>query len=644
MVNTGDAFTRLSLSDSAKYYYTLAADNLEYRFGGKHPLLAHVCNNLASIYFNEKNITQAEKYISKAFVANVVKINRVFVVNQTSLDPSYLFDSYLIQGQIEASKSTEGNNRSNAFTYFYKADSVLSVQRNFLFSQDDKIDLAKNSKRLTEAVLQVFTANKRLSADEYNMAFQFMEKSKNLVLLQSINEKNGKNFAGIPADVLKSEEELLGRINFLEHQVRISTDSLLAENLRNRLFEQKQQYKKLVEKLEENYPRYFKLRYQEYIPEIENIQNLLGMETAMLSYFVTEVAVFRLIITRENIELDKIKTGELEDHLVGMRKGITLKLDDVYLEKASVLGELLIPKYFAETIKKLVIIPDGGLSVLPFEALLPNNTGVKATFETNNYLAKRFRISYSPSVSIWENMVLNKGATSEKTNFLAFAPVFEHFFTSQITSKPDYKLFSDLLYNSGINSLGVSPLTASKKEVLKLDSLFSSSKYETNVFLMSDASEKKIYQLNLDNFKYIHIATHGFVDKNNPDLSGLLLAPVNQKDFDNILYTGEIYNLSFNAELITLSACETGLGQVAEGEGLLGFSRAFFYSGAKNLLLSLWKVNDSSTEKLMTDFYSNVLKGNMDYPDALFQAKKHLMNDKTYSHPYYWAPFVLIGS
>jgi len=145
-------------------------------------------------------------------------------------------------------------------------------------------------------------------------------------------------------------------------------------------------------------------------------------------------------------------------------------------------------------------------------------------------------------------------------------------------------------------------------------------------------------------YRFIHIATHGFVDKNNPELSGLYFAPVNIRNYDNIVYTGEIYNLKFNTELLTLSACQTALGKVADGEGMLGFSRAFLYAGAQNLVLSLWKVNDLSTSVLMTSFYDNILSEEMDLNMALSAAKRRMIESKKFAHPYYWAAFVFIGA
>lgn len=643
LINIGEVFQLLNLSDSAKYFFQYAIENLEPRFGGKHPLLAHANNRIAETFLVEGNIAKATDYIQNAILANTVEASTVFHGRKEGLNPSYLFESYLIQGKIELYTKNR-NNTYRALSCFHLADSMLSVQRNFLFNKDDKITLAENSKRLTGAVLDIISDKDNISTEDLNIAFRYLEKSKNLVLLQSINENKGKSFAGIPSSVLIEEEEIKGRINYLTHQINLETDSLETVSLENRLFDEKLKYKSLVEKLEKNYPDYFKLKYQEYVPEITVIQDLIDRNTVVASYFLSGNAVFRLLIFKNSVRLDKIETTHLDDQLVGMRKGITLKLNHVFLEKAYELGNLLVPRDIPETISHFIVVPDGALSILPFEALLlakPLNENNMADLE---YFGKKFHIRYTPSTAIWENMKMNGDSKPENYSFLGYAPVFERLPVEKRVHNPEHSLFSGMLYNSMVNSLGVAPLSDTKSEVLGVDSLFTERQYNSEVFMLSDASERNMVTMGLGDYGFIHIATHGFIDKNNPELSGLILAPVNNKGFDNVLYTDEIYNLKFDAELVTLSACETGLGKVAEGEGLLGFARAFFYSGAKNLLLSLWKVNDRSTSVLMNSFYSNLLGKKMSYTEALHSAKKQLMDDENYSHPYYWAPFILIGN
>ena len=113
-----------------------------------------------------------------------------------------------------------------------------------------------------------------------------------------------------------------------------------------------------------------------------------------------------------------------------------------------------------------------------------------------------------------------------------------------------------------------------------------------------------------------------------------------------MLYSGDVYNLTLKCDLLALSACETGLGKIMRGEGIVGLTRAFLYSGASNLLVSLWKVSDNSTSQMMVEFYQQMLlkeNNELNYAALLQKAKQILILDKNYSRPYYWAPFILIG-
>jgi CHAT domain-containing protein len=133
------------------------------------------------------------------------------------------------------------------------------------------------------------------------------------------------------------------------------------------------------------------------------------------------------------------------------------------------------------------------------------------------------------------------------------------------------------------------------------------------------------------------------VDELNPNLSRIFLQPDEDRE-DGNLFAGEMYNLELNADLVTLSACQTGTGKILKGEGVIGLSRALVYAGAKNMLVSFWNVADKSTAVLMKDFYQHMLEnGNTNYSTDLRQAKIKLLETEEYCAPFYWAPFVLIG-
>jgi len=185
-------------------------------------------------------------------------------------------------------------------------------------------------------------------------------------------------------------------------------------------------------------------------------------------------------------------------------------------------------------------------------------------------------------------------------------------------------------------------LPYTREEVLGISKLYSAAQRE--IYLGDQAREETVKSEKMDQFRYIHFASHGFIDESKPGRSGILLSRDAHSAEDGVLQMGEIMRLKLNADLVTLSACNTGLGKLMDGEGILGLTRAFFYAGARNITVSLWNVNDSSTSALMKVFYENLNRG-LSKSAALRQAKLTLLRGKeaAWRHPYYWAAFVLVG-
>ena len=142
----------------------------------------------------------------------------------------------------------------------------------------------------------------------------------------------------------------------------------------------------------------------------------------------------------------------------------------------------------------------------------------------------------------------------------------------------------------------------------------------------------------------MHIATHGYINEEHPELSMLLFSqPQNMTATeDGVLYASEMYNLTLNADLLVLSSCESGLGKLVKGEGVMAITRGFFYSGANNIIFSLWKVYDRQTNELMTEFYLHVLKGET-FSSALRKSKLQLIADRSTAFPSKWSGFILMG-
>ncbi|MEJ2628318.1 MAG: CHAT domain-containing protein, partial [bacterium] len=204
---------------------------------------------------------------------------------------------------------------------------------------------------------------------------------------------------------------------------------------------------------------------------------------------------------------------------------------------------------------------------------------------------------------------------------------------------------SDNYASSGSEREQYSPIPSSRNEIFNIGSKFE----KTHIIYDKQATEERIKRI-ASQYRFLHFSTHGMLDEQQPLYSGLVLFQDNDKSEDGFLQTYEIFNLNLNAELVTLSACGTGRGIMKKGEGIIGLSRAFQYAGAQSLVVSLWNVSDESTAQLMTYFYHNLKQG-MNKVRALQQAKLSLMNttkkqgdlEISYSHPFFWAPFILIG-
>ena len=190
------------------------------------------------------------------------------------------------------------------------------------------------------------------------------------------------------------------------------------------------------------------------------------------------------------------------------------------------------------------------------------------------------------------------------------------------------------------NAFNFYRLKFSRIEIEKIESLFKRNKEE--IFVREAATESQLKNLNLNDYKIIHFATHSLIDDKKPARSSIVLSLKNDTMEDGFVQMREIYNLELNADLVTLSACQTGLGQYIKGEGIEGLNRAFFFAGSSSILMSLWAVNDQATFQLMERFYTHLRSSNQ-IINSLRKAKLEMIDSDAVSHPYYWAGFIVSG-
>jgi CHAT domain-containing protein len=194
------------------------------------------------------------------------------------------------------------------------------------------------------------------------------------------------------------------------------------------------------------------------------------------------------------------------------------------------------------------------------------------------------------------------------------------------------------------SGLPLARLMGTRTEAEQIGQIVKTSGGTADTWLDLNANEANVATKDLKNYRVVHIATHGLLNAERPQFTGLVLSLVGNKTGDGFLRTDEIFNLNLGSPLVMLSACETGLGKEKKGEGVIGLTRAFMYAGAPTVGVSLWSVADRSTADLMTSFYKRMLTGQgAPAASAMRQAQMDMIAGKKYAAPFYWAPFVLVG-
>ncbi len=642
--NMGINYYNRGMLNESLESYSKAEQILAKKYGNKFPGLVKIYANKADIYRNKGMINESLNYYQKSLTANINNFNpdsTDFYTNPT-LKNYYDLDKLLISLQGKAiilnnlfEKNSDEKSLEAAYKTYILCDSVIELYNRSSVKESDKIALNNRTKEVYEDAIitsMEMAYNKKDEKDKqifYDKAFYFSEKNKAGILSQAITASSAKKFAGIPDVVLDKEKFYQEQIAQLEKQIIESADISLTSIYKNLLFDYNNKLIQLNTEIEKNYPKYFESKYKTTIIDIKSIQKRLEKNTALRSYFIAKEQIFIFTVTKENINIfSSKKPSDFDEQVKTLIKYTTsgLKSDfPKYIKSANDIYKILFPDIIPAEVTKITVVPDGIIGLVPFDALFTEQfTGDILNFKDYPFLIKKYQINYFYSAGLFlkskENIY-----TSSNNGLIGYAPVFDN------------------LQSNNIAGFEASSLPGTQEELEKINNIFTDKYFISKALFRNEATEKNIKTEKLKDYKYIHVATHGIVNTEFPELSGLIMYP--EKDIeDNILYSGEIYNLVLNADLVVLSACQTGIGKVSKSEGIIGLSRALLYSGANNVIVSLWKVSDASTTNLMIDFYKNIIDYNFDYSESLHNAKIKMINEGgTYAHPYFWSAFILIG-
>lgn len=332
-------------------------------------------------------------------------------------------------------------------------------------------------------------------------------------------------------------------------------------------------------------------------PNVKELQKLLPDNEMLVEYYGVGEDLYVFLLNENGVSGGKLKGEGLNEQVMKYRKALTQSDSDQHRALGEGLYRRLIhPLSRAITNQNVTIVPHGILHYLPFNAL----------FTGDEYVVDKYNIRLLPSASVMK--FLKKDQKGQKGTLLALG-------------NPD---LGDPQYD----------LPGAQTEAVAISKQISGAK----VLVRGQATESAVKQ-NGAGFRYLHLASHGTFDPEKPLSSALLLSKDSAND--GALTVGELYDLKLNADLVTLSACETALGKIANGDDVVGFTRGFLYAGASSIVSSLWKVDDNATSMLMQEFYSKLQSTNKRH--ALRAAQLKVKAGK-YFHPKYWAAFQLTGS
>jgi CHAT domain-containing protein/tetratricopeptide (TPR) repeat protein len=577
--------------------------------------------------------------------------------------------------------------------------SADEARTTFLASTKDVFDEAAGA--LAERALMAQPSGGALSGaalTDAAEAFKITEQSRARSLLDMLGEAGANITEGVPAELLKRKQDNLDRQQEIAQVMTgasLSQDDQKKSNsdLEAELEKLQTEYDSIENQIRAASPRYASLTQPAPLTLADVQSQVLDDKTVLLEYSLGQQSSYLWAVSQGGVSLYKLPgrstveqqamdlraqlvPAKLRTRLVGADVAGTqqtrgLGLSSAPVDSAAVTAFVNASNALYKTAvepaakdigdKRVLVVADGSLNYVPFEALVSASGG--SDYSALPYLIKTNEIVYSPSASVISVIRKQSKPATGKGVLLIADPVFNSAdprakgaVTTAAAGSGDTR---GLGLSSAIQDVSGQAPTASggagaglplprllgtRTEAQQIGQIVKASGGVADTWMDLSANEASIATKDLRSYRVLHIATHGLLDAERPQFTGLVLSLVGNKTGDGFLRTDEIFNLNLGSPLVMLSACETGLGKEKKGEGVIGLTRAFMYAGAPTVGVSLWSVGDQSTAELMTGFYKRMLTGQGATPvAAMRQAQMDMIAGKKFAPPYNWAPFVLVG-
>ena len=539
------------------------------------------------------------------------------------------------------------------------------------------------------------------SAGHDAKALQASERVRARSLIEMLNEARIDFRKGVDPALIAQERKIGQTLNAKAQrqvQLRSQKDGSLEEiaNLGREIGALEDEYQQVQAAIRKNSPMYASLAQPQPLT-VKEIQDQLDPDTLLLEYSLGEKRSFVWAVTatslrsyelppRDEIDKNARKVYELlsarsiakpNENPIAKKARLAL-LDSVFAETTATLSRQVLEPLANELgDKRLLIVADGSLQYVPFAALsVVRADSINSTSKnTGDAPARSGRkgIRVSSDAAAYRPLVLDHQIISapsatalavQRTNLAGRKPAAK---AVAVIADPVFSAADERLAGVGPPEgpppgsddntsrilehtvdgdawkLSIRRLRFTRQEA---DQILAVAPNSSNLRALDfDATRVSGTADVLSQYRYVHFATHGYLDTQRPSLSAIVLSLVDQqgKPQDGFLRAHDIYNLNLPAELVVLSACQTGLGKDIKGEGLVGLTQGFMYAGARRVVVSLWNVNDKATADLMTRFYRGMLRENLTPASALRAAQIEMWKQKQWQSPYYWAAFTMQG-
>lgn len=612
----GNCFVNKNELDSALLEFEQSLKYARLIFGDNDREVAKIYNQIAEVYMLQKENEKALGFNQKALSTLLPDYNPKD--NDENPSSSFFYPENTLKEIFDtrANNFIQLNEFEKAIENYEFSFLIEDELRNSYLSQHSKLLQQHENRTRSEKCIEVchllYEQTRNLRWIE--KAFQFAEQTKSLVLLENKELSLAKSTLNNDSLFFKEKELEFSKAQLnknitLEQLKKNNANSVLLSELTKKREAINNELQLINQEINSKYPN---LKLEKKTITVKTIvEKLLKKDELLIEYFYGKNNIYVFSISKEQpIRLKIIEnTAELQEQIIDFLKLFSVERGTEiqnnisnYVSLAYKLYKEILPEMPK---KNIILVPDGLISFMPFDALITQNTKI-SNFGKLPYLLNKAMISYGYSASILISDSNNKIKKEDK--LVGFFPVFEN----------NYRNLSALIYT--------------KQEALSIENEIDGE------YLLNEKATKNAFSTMGNEFNIIHLSTHAN--------AGDYYTPASIEFYDETLYLPEIYGYNLKADLLVLSACETGIGLLRKGEGAMSLARGFSYSGVKNLIVSLWKVNDKSTEILMTGFYEKYKKsGNKS--KALHDSKLAYLEDKSISSlkksPYYWSSFIYIG-